>query len=172
MWNSGLAALLVGVGLAAGVAFAPPAQAVVEVGDHVSLPEIHLLDGETLAEGHFNGKPVIIEYWATWCPFCARQNPYVQKLWHEAQGSGLEILTVSIDRTDTLAADYMKKHGYTFPVAMETQALRDVLGKRKVVPNIIVIKADGQVAEVIPGEMFEEDVLGLIKYAPAATDQP
>jgi hypothetical protein len=57
------------------------------------------------------------------------------------------------------------KHGYTFPVAIETEALREALGKRKVIPTIFVIKADGRIAEVIPGEMFEEDVLDLIKYA-------
>jgi peroxiredoxin len=168
MLSTGFAALLAGVGLAVGVAVAPPAHAVVKVGDHVALPEIQLVDGRRLPEGHFKGKPVIIEYWASWCPYCSRQNPYVQKLWEQSQGTGLEILTVSIDRNVEDAADYIRKHGYTFPVAMETPALREVLGKMKVVPNIFVIKANGQVAEVIPGEMFEEDVLGFIEYAPGS----
>ncbi len=170
MWNSGLASRLAGMGLAAGIALAAPVQAAVKPGDYVALPEIRLLDGKVLPEGYFKGKPVIIEYWASWCPFCARQNPYMQKLWEQAQDKGLEILTVSIDRVDQDAADYLRKHGYTFPVAMETEALRAVLGKRKVIPDIFVIKADGQVAEVIPGEMFEEDVLDLIKYVPVRAD--
>ena len=165
MWKSRFAALLAGVGVVACVAVAPLAQAAVKVGDSVELPEIQLLDGRTLSKGHFTGKPVIIAYWASWCPYCSRQNPYVQKLWKQSQGRGLEILTVSIDRVEGDAVDYVRKHDYTFPVAMETEALRKALGKRKVIPNIFVIKADGRIAEVIPGEMFEEDVLDLIKYA-------
>lgn len=167
MWSSGFAVVLAGIGLAASVALAAPAQSDVAVGDPVALPEIRLLDGRVLPEGYFKSKPVIIEYWASWCPYCGRQNPYLQKLWEQAQGKGLEILTVSIDRNEADAAGYLQKHDYTFPAAMETPALRKVLGKRKVVPYILVIKADGRLAEKIPGEMFEEDVLDFIKYAPA-----
>ncbi|MDS1142273.1 TlpA disulfide reductase family protein [Pusillimonas sp. SM2304] len=161
-----LAATWAGVGLAASMAFAAPTLAA-KVGDQIALPEIRLLDGTTIPEGHFKGKPVIVEYWASWCPFCARQNPYVQKLWLQAKEQGLDILTVSIDSKTADAIGYLDKHQYTFPAAMETQALRDVLGKRKVVPHVFVINSEGYVAESIPGEMFEEDVLGLIKYAPA-----
>ncbi|MGB3289695.1 MAG: TlpA disulfide reductase family protein [Burkholderiaceae bacterium] len=167
MWSSRFAALLASVGLAASVAVAAPAQADVAVGDVVTLPEVRLMDGRVLPEGYFKGKPVIVEYWASWCPYCGRQNPYLQKLWEKAQGQGLEVLTVSIDKKEADASDYLRKHAYTFPVAMETPALREALGKAKVIPYILVIKPDGKVAEKIPGEMFEEDVLDLIKYAPA-----
>lgn len=135
-------------------------------GSTVKLPALTLLDGRRLPADYFHGKPLIIEYWASWCPFCARQNPYLQKLVPLARSKGLEILTVSIDRKESAARDYVSKHAYTFPVTMETPELRDIFGKRKVIPQIFVIKADGKLAEVIPGEMFEEDVLDLIKYAP------
>lgn len=167
MWKSRLPALLAGVAVAASAAFAPLAQAALKVGDPVTLPEVRLLDGQVLPEGYFEGKPVIVEFWASWCPFCARQNPYIQKLWLLAKDQGLEVLTISIDRVEADAVDYVAKHQYTFPAAMESDALRAVFGKRKVVPEIFVIKADGHVTEVIPGEMFEEDVLDLIKYAPS-----
>jgi peroxiredoxin len=165
MWNTGSAARWAGFALAAGVAFASSALAT-KVGDHVALPEIRLLDGTTISEGHYRGKPLIVGYWASWCPFCARQNPYVEKLWSLAKEQGLEVLTISIDSKETNAIDYMRTHQYTFPAAMETPALREVFGKRKVVPHVFVIRADGRIAESIPGEMFEEDVLGFMKYAP------
>lgn len=147
--------------LAAGGAQASPA-----VGDTVSIPAITLIDGQQLPAGHFDGKPVIIEYWASWCPFCARQNPYLQRLYDTAHGRGLEILTVSIDEHESDARNYLDEHGYTFPVTMETPELLEVFGKRRVIPMVFVITPDGKVAEAIPGEMFEEDVLELINYAP------
>jgi thiol-disulfide isomerase/thioredoxin len=168
MWSRSFARLVcAGAAIAAaGLLPAAAAQAEPVVGAAVKLPALTLLDGRRLPAGYFQGKPLIVEYWASWCPFCARQNPYVQKLVPLARSKGLEILTVSIDRKESAARDYVRKHAYTFPVTMETPELRGIFGKRKVIPQIFVIKADGKIAEIIPGEMFEEDVLDLIKYAP------
>jgi thiol-disulfide isomerase/thioredoxin len=168
MWSRSFARLVsAGAVIAAtGLLPATAVRAEPAVGSTVKLPALTLLDGRHLPAGYFQGKPLIVEYWASWCPFCARQNPYVQKLVPLARSKGLEILTVSIDRKESAARDYVRKHAYTFPVTMETPELRGIFGKRKVIPQIFVIKADGKIAEVIPGEMFEEDVLDLIKYAP------
>ena len=48
-----------------------------EVGDTVSLPSLTLLDGKTMPASAFKDRTVIVEYWASWCPFCAQQNPHV-----------------------------------------------------------------------------------------------
>jgi len=166
MWQRVLAAASLGAALFVASLPAARGQAGPVVGDQVRLPAVTLLDGRVLPAGYFQGKPVIVEYWASWCPFCGRQNPYLEKLMQKARGTGLEILTVSIDKNESDAKEYVDKHQYTFPVAMQTPELLGVFGKRKVIPEILVIKADGIVAEIIPGEMFEEDVLDLIKYAP------
>ncbi|MEO6984605.1 MAG: TlpA disulfide reductase family protein [Paralcaligenes sp.] len=169
MWQNNFAASILAAVITLGPAYQAVAQAEPAVGASIVLPALTLIDGRQLPAGHFQGKPVIVEYWASWCPFCARQNPYVQKLTLLAQNKGLEILTVSIDRHESAAKEYIQKHHYTFPVAMETPELLKQFGKRKVIPQIFVIKADGKLAEVIPGEMFEEDVLDLIKYAPKSS---
>jgi thiol-disulfide isomerase/thioredoxin len=167
MWQKYSAVFVLAAALSAGCAPASFAQDGPAAGTSIALPALTLIDGRTLPAGYFLGKPVVIEYWASWCPFCARQNPYLQKLTLQARDKGLEILTVSIDRREPDAQEYVKKHRYTFPVAMETPQLRAIFGKRKVIPQIFVIDAHGKLAESIPGEMFEEDVLDLLKYAPA-----
>lgn len=137
-----------------------------KVGDTVQLPSFTLLDGTTISAQSLKGKPVLIEYWASWCPFCKRQNPYWQKLHDSAKEKDIQILSVSIDKTQQEAQAYLEKNAYTFQAAMETPEMRQVFGKRKVIPKVFVIAPDGKVTEVIPGEMFEEDVVDLIKYAP------
>lgn len=169
MWQNNFAASVLAAAATLGLASQAVAQTEPVVGASIAFPALTLLDGRQLPAGHFQGKPVIVEYWASWCPFCARQNPYVQKLVPLAKKEGLEILTVSIDRHESAAKEYVQKHHYTFPVVMETPELLKLFGKRKVIPQIFVIKPDGKLAEVIPGEMFEEDVLGLIKYAPKSS---
>lgn len=169
MWLKRMAAVIAAGMFAIGCSPSRAAPAEPAVGQRIDIPAVTLLDGRTLPAGYFKGKPVVVEYWASWCPFCARQNPYVQKLTEKAKNTGLEILTVSIDRVDGDARSYVRKHRYTFPVAMETPELRKVFGKRRVIPQIFVVDASGRLVEAIPGEMFEEDVLELIKYAPAGS---
>lgn len=154
--------------LAAGMlaAAAAHAQAPPKVGDKLVMPEVLLLDGTRLSAADFAGKPLVIEYWASWCPYCARQNPHLQKLTDAARDKGLRVLTVSIDKDEQAARDYIAKHGYTFGVAMDSEALRAVFGKRRVIPEVFVLDASGKLVEDIPGEMFEEDVLELLRHAP------
>ncbi|MBO1018167.1 TlpA family protein disulfide reductase [Achromobacter sp. SD115] len=153
--------------LAAGMlaAAAAHAQAPPKVGDKLVMPDVQLLDGTRLSAADLAGKPLVVEYWASWCPYCARQNPHLQKLTDAASGKGLRILTVSIDKDEQAARDYIAKHGYTFGVAMDSEALRAVFGKRRVIPEIFVLDANGKLLEAIPGEMFEEDVLELLRHA-------
>jgi len=132
------------------------------------MPAVTLLDGRELPAGHFDGKPFLVEYWASWCPYCARQNPHIQKLSDTVRGKGMEVLTISIDKKPKDAVDYLAKNQYTFDAAMQTDALRDVFGQPKVLPLVFVVQHDGTIAEVIPGEMFEEDVLELASYAQPA----
>lgn len=174
MWLNKLAVWGVGLGLATSLAVTSVAATEVATapvaGDTVTLPEITLLDGTRLPAGYYQGKPLIIEYWASWCPFCARQNPYFQQLYDQARTQGLEILTISIDRKESEAREYIAQNKYTFPSAMQTPEILAVMGKRRVIPKVFVVGADGKVVEVIPGEMFEEDVLELIKYAPKSSN--
>jgi len=140
-------------------------QAQAKKGDHVTMPAVTLLDGRELPVGHFDGKPFLVEYWASWCPYCARQNPHIQKLSDAVRGKGMEVLTISIDKKPQDATDYLAKNRYTFDAAMQTDALRSVFGQPKVLPLVFVVQHDGTIAEVITGEMFEEDVLELAAYA-------
>lgn len=127
--------------------------------------DIALLDGGTLAARDLARKHVVVELWASWCPFCARQNPHLQKLHEATRGSGLQVLTFTIDQNPADAAAYMKKHGYTFPVAVATPAVTTWFGKRRSLPELYVVAPGGRIVQREEGEMFPEDVAALARYA-------
>nr|WP_150669010.1 TlpA disulfide reductase family protein [Pandoraea anhela] len=137
----------------------------VDVGDTVVLPSLTLLDGKTLPASAFRDRTVIVEYWASWCPFCAQQNPHLQKLYVATRGKPIQIVTLSIDKAPQDALDYLKAHNYTFPAGMETDAWRAALGKRRGLPELYVIGRNGKVLRKEVGEMFGEDVAALADYA-------
>ena len=135
------------------------------VGNRVDWRDVTLLDGRTLPASALAGRVVVVEIWASWCPFCARQNPLLQQL-HEAKGGrGLEFLTFSIDREPAQARAYMAKHKYTFPAAMATAQSDKWFGPREGLPELYVVDRDGGIVFREAGEMFPEDMQALARYA-------
>ena len=130
--------------------------------------DVTLIDGSVLRAETLRGHAVVVEFWASWCPFCARQNPSVQKLWDAQRDRGLRILTYSIDRDAAAARAYVAKRRYTFPVAMASGDSARWFGVRKGLPMLYVVGANGRVVFEEAGEMFAEDVAALSRFAASA----
>jgi thiol-disulfide isomerase/thioredoxin len=127
--------------------------------------DVTLLDGSVLRADTLRGHAVVVEFWASWCPFCRRQNPHLQALWSAERERGLRMLTFSIDRDPAAARAYVAQHGYTFPAAMASAQSARWFGARKGLPMLYVVGADGRTAFEEAGEMFPEDVAALARFA-------
>ena len=127
-------------------------------------PSVELIDGKTLHTQSWAGKVIVLEYWATWCPFCARQMPHVEALYKKEHGRGLEVLALSIDKKPTDIPPFLKSKNYSFPVAWLSPALAKVLPKPAGLPVTIVIGRDGRVKMADSGELFAEDIAGIAKF--------
>jgi thiol-disulfide isomerase/thioredoxin len=136
-----------------------------EVGDRVVWTDARLHDGRLVKAAELTGRTVVVEYWATWCPFCMKQNPYVQRLHEQHGGKELVVLTISLDKTAEAVSEYKKKKGYSFPTVMENDQTKAWFPKRKGLPVVYVVDPAGRIVFHESGEMFEEDILGLVRYA-------
>jgi thiol-disulfide isomerase/thioredoxin len=152
-----LAAAVAGMALDATHAAAP--------GDRVAWKDVNLLEGRVLPAAALDGRVVVVEIWASWCPFCAQQNPLLQQLYDAQAGRGLEFLTFSIDREPAKARAYMRAHGYTFPAAMATAQSNKWFGPRKGLPELYVVNGSGRIVFKEANEMFPEDVRALARFA-------
>jgi thiol-disulfide isomerase/thioredoxin len=111
------------------------------------------------------GKTVVVEFWASWCPFCAKQNPYIEKLHRAHGGRELVVLTFTLDRTDEAALDYLKRHGYSFAAARSNTEIEGWFGGRRTLPEVYVVDPKGRIVFRETGEMFEEDIAALARFA-------
>ncbi len=161
--------LLTAVGAAVAACAAPRlASAATEapsLGSRIELPPVRLLDGREIAPAYWRGKVLVVELWATWCPFCARQNPEIDKLHRANAASGLEVLGLSIDRKAEDAKRYMREHDYAFHAAMLDPKWEAALGRPKGLPIVWVIGRSGRLEQLEIGEMFPEDVAELARWA-------
>jgi thiol-disulfide isomerase/thioredoxin len=130
--------------------------------------DLVLVDGSTLRAADLRGKTVVVQMWATWCPFCAKQNPHVHALHEQMRGKGLVVLGFTIDRSAQTAQAYLKERGYSFPSAMSSPQVEAWFGKRRTLPEIYVVDPAGRVVFRETGEMFAEDIAALARFAPAA----
>ena len=129
-----------------------------DVGNRVQWSDVTLLDGRGLPASALTGRVVVVEMWASWCPFCAQQNPLLQQLYDAQRGRGLEFLTFSIDRDPAKARAYMARHRYTFPAAMATAWSRKAFGPRVGLPELYVVDRDGGIVLKESKEMYPEVV--------------
>lgn len=141
------------------------AQSAGEVGSVVNWRDVPLVDGRTLRAAELTGSAVVVQVWASWCPFCAAQNPHVQKLHDAYSNRGLKVLAFSIDQTEQAARDYLVKRAYTFNVAMRSDDVDRWFGRNRTLPETYVVDARGKIVFVHRGEMFPEDIAALARFA-------
>jgi thiol-disulfide isomerase/thioredoxin len=139
----------------------------VELGERVELPDVTLADKTPWRAAQFAGQPVLVMFWASWCPFCAKVTPMIDKLYRETRNTDLAFLTVSIDEKYQEAFDYMRSRGYAFPFTFEAAKLEAALGTRRALPRTYVVDRDRTLAAREYGEIFEEDVQGFRRFARA-----
>jgi peroxiredoxin len=78
-----------------------------------------LLGGSTFRLSEQRGKPVFVNFWATWCPPCREEMPAMERLWRAQKARGLVMVAVSLDTDPKVVAPYVKEHGLTFPVVFD-----------------------------------------------------
>jgi len=137
----------------------------IEIGQTLPLEKIQTLDGAYFEIPKNNTKNTLIQLWASWCPFCKRQNTYLEKFSQQIPPGSMNILTISIDKTPAIAKEYMRQNQYSFPAAMMTAELNQAIGKIRGVPVLLILDPKNKLIYKEVGEVFEEDYAELIKYA-------
>lgn len=131
----------------------------------VEWPPIQLLDGSILAPESWRGQAAVVVFWETYCPYCKRHNARIDKLHQATRGAGLSVLSVALDTDETVVRRYMASNKFSFPVALDGGVLRQRLTTRRVIPMTCVLDAQGRLVQSIPGEMSEDDVMELARFA-------
>ena len=126
--------------------------------------ELQDLDGNPMRLSQFRGHPVIVDFWATWCPPCRKQIPELKDLYSRYHKSkGLEIIGVACD---TIQGDgvrdiapFVRKFKINYPVLVASEPVVDSLGV-EAIPTTLFIGPDGRLVQKVmgagrPGELSE-----------------
>lgn len=73
-----------------------------------------LFDGERLSLSSLRGRPVVLNFWASWCPPCKQEAPVLERGWRAYQDKGVIFLGIDVQDTEAAARRFMETYGITF----------------------------------------------------------
>jgi len=100
--------------------------------------------GENISLADYKGKPVILHFWATWCPYCKRLQPKLVELEKKYQDSGIKIVAISFNEDDgAMPQDEINARGYDFITAVNGEPAVELYGVRGT-PTTFFINRQGK----------------------------
>jgi len=78
------------------------------------------LEGQVVSLSDFRGKPVLLNFWATWCSPCRFEMPFIQSIFEESSDTGLVILAINIGETPSRVRDFIQSGNFSFLVLLDT----------------------------------------------------
>ncbi|SFS49639.1 thiol-disulfide oxidoreductase ResA [Marininema halotolerans] len=136
-----------------------------EVGDKAPNFTLKTLDGKKLTLDDFHGKPVLLNFWASWCKPCEAEMPAIQKVYEKYKDQGFQVVGVNIAETEVAVSGFTRELAITFPVVLDRDR---VVTKRYDVgrlPATYLIDRNGKIIRKMKGQMLEEEVDGYAKEA-------
>jgi peroxiredoxin len=147
--------LLTAAALACSVPEGPP-----RVGD--DLPELSyesLTTGEMVQLADYEGNVVLLNLWATWCPPCRAETPYLQSVYEEFYDQGLRVVGISTD--DPSAVDAVRmftdEAGVTYDILLDPQSSSTGVFGAFGLPMTLLIDREGVVRWFLMAPIVEND---------------
>jgi thiol-disulfide isomerase/thioredoxin/outer membrane lipoprotein-sorting protein len=120
-------------------------------GDPVPSLKFKAADGTVKPVESFRGKPVLIDFWATWCAPCVAAMPQLAALYKDAKRKGLVLISVDQDEDAAKATEFMKKHGYDWENFHDGDGAMAKLLPPTGIPHVMLVDENGIVSYDVMG---------------------
>lgn len=127
------------------------------------IPEFSMTDanGKTVSISDLFGKPTVINFWSSTCPYCIDEMPYFQEM-YETYGEDINFVMLDIigfnGETEDMGRSFIEEQGYSFPVYYDTQMEATyTLGLRSL-PMTLFLDSDGNMTAMANGRIDKETI--------------
>jgi thiol-disulfide isomerase/thioredoxin len=130
-----------------------------KIPDH--LPDVDMPDTQGVSHklSEWKGRPLMVNFWATWCDPCRREIPLLKRLRQQRSAESLEIVGIAVDFQDAVV-DYTHKIGIDYPVLIGEKdgiSAIDAFGMDAVFPFTVFADKQGRIFTVKVGELHQDE---------------
>ncbi|MDQ6418274.1 redoxin domain-containing protein [Paenibacillus sp. LHD-117] len=154
-----LIAVLVVGGYAIGTTlFAERGSGIIKPGDEPPAFTLANLEGGVTSLSDYAGKPIVINFWGTFCEPCVKEMPEFERQYVKWQEKGLTILAINLSEDTLTVNNFVKRFNLTYPILRDEARKTERSYALRQYPTTFFVKADGTLMEAVVGGMTEEDI--------------
>ncbi len=117
--------------------------------------------GQTVNVQAFQGRPLLLNFWATWCPPCVEELPLLNRFYSQQRALGWQVLGLAVDQPSAVRT-FLQKTPIDFPVVMGglggTELSKQLGNANGGLPYTVVLGADGRVLHRKIGQVKPDDL--------------
>ena len=135
---------------------------------------LRTFDGKWVRLSDLRGRPVVLDFWATWCRPCRTSMPHLEDLQKRYQSQGLVVIGLSVDEgSQADVRRFAQSLGVTFRLGMANDHVLDDYGPIRFLPTTFFIDRNGQMVRRVRGYLDPETLDGYTTelFSPPATVQ-
>jgi len=123
----------------------------VKIGGYLRDEPLHGFNGETSAFSNFNGKPLIINVWASWCGPCRAEMASLERLAKRYNGKEFNVIGISTDDNGNAAYAFIKQSKVTFENFLDRRLLLENMLGANTIPLTVLVDVDGRILDKVRG---------------------
>ncbi|MEY4753913.1 MAG: hypothetical protein RJA44_1588, partial [Pseudomonadota bacterium] len=120
-------------------------------------------DGSPLQMAGLRGKPLVVNFWATWCPPCVKEMPELDRFAREFAAQGWQVIGIAVD-SKTPVNEFLKKTPVSFPIGLAgfagTELARLLGNSNSALPFTVVFDASGRITQRKLGQTSYVELAG------------
>jgi DsbE subfamily thiol:disulfide oxidoreductase len=117
---------------------------------------LKIVKGKDFHLSDYKGKPILINFFASWCLPCREEMPVLEKIVHEYGPKGVVFLGIAVDDTEAKIKDFIATYGVTFPVGLDKTATIQKSFGIYGIPTTYFINKQGEINYSHSGSVTEE----------------